>query len=67
MKIIAVIERPTIIRQILKHLDLPSGTSSLQAPTDQTSGLAGDHPSEWSYEPVLDHLPPPIRCSSGGA
>jgi len=32
---------------------------SLRAPPDQTIGLAGDHPREWSYEPVVDDLPGP--------
>lgn len=59
MKIIAVIERPALIRQILAHLGLPSGAASLRAPPDQTNGLAGDHPREWAYEPFFDDLPIP--------
>lgn len=55
MKIIAVIERPAVVRQILDHLGLPSGASSLRAPPDQINGLAGDQAHEWAYEPFLDH------------
>ena len=59
MKIIAVIERPAVLRQILDHLGLPSVTPGLRAPPDAPDGLAGDQPLEWSYEPVLDDLPVP--------
>jgi hypothetical protein len=62
MKIIAVIERPAIVRQILAHLGLPAGAPSLRAPPDRTNGLARDHPREWAYEPFFDDLPSPIRC-----
>ncbi len=68
MKVIAVIERPAVVRQILDHLSLPSGAVSLRAPPDQTNGLAGDHPREWSYEPLLDDPPipdPPDRVAGG--
>ncbi len=59
MKIIAVIERPAVVRQILDHLGLPTVTPSLRAPPDAPDGLAGDHPREWSYEPCFDDLPVP--------
>jgi hypothetical protein len=59
MRVIAVIERQTVVRQILEHLGLPTRAPSLRAPPDQTNGLAGDHPREWSYEPFLDDLPIP--------
>jgi len=36
---------------------------SLRAPPDQTNGLAGDHPREWSYEPVVDL---PVRRTQTG-
>ena len=32
MRIIAVIEQPAVVRQILKHLGLPAGAPSLRAP-----------------------------------
>jgi len=59
MKIIAVIERPAVIRQILDHLGLPTGPASLRAPPELPEGVAADPPREWSYEPVLDDLPFP--------
>ena len=59
MKVIAVIERPAVVRQILAHLGLPSGAVSLRAPPGPPVDLAGDHPREWSYEPFFDDLPVP--------
>jgi hypothetical protein len=44
MKIISVIERPTVSRQILDHLGLSTGAPSLRVPPDQTNGLAADKP-----------------------
>ncbi len=46
MTVIAVIERPAIVRQILDRLGLPSGASSLRPAPDQINGLAGDQPHE---------------------
>jgi len=51
------------VRQILEQLGLPTRAPSLRAPPDQTSGLAGDHPREWSYEPFLDL---PVRRTQTG-
>ncbi len=59
MKIIAVIERPAVVRQVLDHLGLPTGAASLRAPPDPPEGLAADQPREWSYEPCSDDLPIP--------
>ena len=64
MKIIALIERPAVIRQILDHLGLSNlglstVTPGLRAPPDAPDGLAAAQPREWSYEPVLDDLPIP--------
>ena len=59
MKIISVIERPAVIRQILDHLGLPTVTPSLRAPPDAPDGLAGDNPRDWAYEPCFDDLPVP--------
>ena len=59
MKIIAVIEKPPVVRQILAHLGLPIATRSLRAPPDLPEGPAADHPREWSYEPCFDDLPVP--------
>jgi len=44
MKVIAVIERPAVIRQIPAHLGLPTAAPSFRAPPDP--------PREWSYEPL---------------
>jgi len=52
MKIIAVIERPAIVRQILAHLGLPAATPRLRAPPDLPEGPTADQPREWSYEPL---------------
>ena len=59
MKIIAVIERPAVVRQILDHLGLPAVAPSLRAPPDLAGGQAADHTHAWSYEPVFDDLPIP--------
>jgi len=59
MRIIAVIERPAVVRQILGHLGPPTSAASLRMPPDPPEGLAADQPREWSYEPVLDDLPIP--------
>jgi hypothetical protein len=57
MKVIAVIDRPAVIRQILEHLGLSTAAPSLRAPPDPPDGLAADQLREWSYEPLLDDLP----------
>ncbi len=59
MKILVVIERPAVARQILAHLGLPTGPASLRAPPDPPEGLAADPAREWSYEPCSDDLPIP--------
>jgi hypothetical protein len=59
MKMLAVIERPAIVRQILDHLGLSTGTASLPAPPDPPGDQAADQPQEWSYEPFFDDLPTP--------
>jgi len=59
MKILAVIERPAVVRQIPKHLGLSTGAPSLRPPPDPPDGLAGDHPRDWSYGPCFDDLPVP--------
>ncbi len=41
-RIIAVTERPAVIRQILDQLGLPSVIPSLRAPPDTSDGLASD-------------------------
>ena len=52
MKVLAVIERPEVVRQVLAHLGLPTAAPGLRAPPEQPDGLAGNHPREWSYEPL---------------
>jgi len=52
MKVIAVIERPAVIRQILDHLGLPTGAPQLRAPPNPPHDVAADQPREWSYEPL---------------
>ncbi len=68
--IIAVIEQPAVVRQILDHLGLPTGAASLRAPPDlpvrgtqagPPGGQAADQPREWSYEPLFDDPPSLIR------
>jgi len=63
MKVIAVIERPAVIRQIPAHLGLPTAAPSSRAPPDQPAGLPADQPREWSYEPLLDL---PVRRTQTG-
>ena len=57
MKVLAVIERPAVIQQILAHLGLPTIAPSLRAPPDPSAGVATDPPHAWSYEPCFDDLP----------
>ena len=57
MKIIAVIERPAIIRKILDHLGLPTIAAKLRAPPDPPEGVTAGHPRERLYEPFFDDLP----------
>ena len=57
MKVIAVIERPGVVRHILDHLGLPTAAPSLRAPPDPSDALAAEQPREWSYEPLFDDLP----------
>jgi hypothetical protein len=59
MKVIAVIERPAVVRQILDHLGFPTAAPSLRAPPDPLDALAAQQPREWSYEPLFDDLPLP--------
>ncbi len=63
MTVIAVIEQPAVIRQILDHLGLPTGAAGLRAPPDQTRGRLGDQPREWSYDPAFDL---PVRRTQTG-
>jgi hypothetical protein len=54
MKIIAVIERPAAIRQILDHLGLPTIAAKLRAPPEPPGGQGADQARKWSYEPCFD-------------
>ncbi len=63
MKVLAVIEQPAVVRQILKHLGLPAGAPSPRAPPDQPDDVAADQPREWSYEPRFDL---PVRRTQTG-
>jgi hypothetical protein len=62
MKVIAVIERPAIIRQILEHLGLSTAAPSLRAPPDQPDGGTAEQPRGWAYEPLFGDLriPDPV-------
>jgi hypothetical protein len=59
MKVLAVIERPTVVRQIPDPLGLPTTAPGLRAPPDQPASRVADPPREWSYEPFRDDLPIP--------
>ena len=59
MKVITVIERSAIVRQILAHLGLPTTGPSFRAPPDPPDGLPADPPREWSYEPLFGDIPVP--------
>jgi hypothetical protein len=52
MKMIAVIERPAVIRQILDHLGVAATPASLRAPPDPPDGGVAERPREWAYEPL---------------
>jgi hypothetical protein len=62
MKILAVIERPAIVRQILAHLGLPTGATSLRAPPDPARGQAADQPRGDPTNPSLTTSPSLIQC-----
>ena len=55
MKVIAVLERPPLVRQILTHLGLPTAAPGFRAPPAP--------PREWSYEPLFDL---PVRRTQTG-
>jgi len=55
-KVVAGIERPAVVRQILDHLGLPTAAPSLRAPPD---GRVAAHSRDWSYEPLFDDSPVP--------
>ncbi|MBI4574380.1 MAG: hypothetical protein HY713_13975 [candidate division NC10 bacterium] len=57
MKVVAVIERPAVVRQILDHLGLPTAAPSFRAPPDPPDGQQADPSRKWSYEPLFDSLP----------
>ena len=61
MKVIAVLERPPLVPQILDHLGLPTAAPSFRVPLDPPDGLPAGPPREWSHEPLFDHPPTPIR------
>ncbi len=44
MKVIAVIERQAVVRQILAHLGLPIRAPGLRAPPDPAGGIPLDRP-----------------------
>lgn len=48
MKVIAVIERLAVVRQILKHLGLDTVAPSLRAPPDKPDSIATDQTHAWS-------------------
>ncbi len=53
MKVIVVIERPAVVRQLLDHLGLPTAAPRLRAPPDPPDNLAADPARDWVYEPYL--------------
>ena len=59
MKVIAVIERPAIIRQILEHLGLSTAAPSFRAPPAPPDGRGADPPRAWSYDLLCADLPVP--------
>ena len=58
-KVVVVMERPAVVRQILDHLGLPTAAPSIRAPAAPPDSLAADQPREWSYEPLFEDLPIP--------
>lgn len=55
IKMIAVIEYPAVVRQILDHLGCATAAPSFRAPSNQLR--------EWSYQPLFDDLRIPVWCS----
>ena len=52
MRVIVVIERPAVVRQVLAHLGLPTTAPGLRAPPDPPVSRVADPPREWCYEPL---------------
>jgi hypothetical protein len=52
MKVIAVIERPVVVRQILAHLGLPITAPGLRAPPDPPASRVAYPPRQASYAPL---------------
>ena len=59
MPVLAVIERPEVVRQILDHLGLPVPPRGCRSPPEPARGLTVREIREWTYEPVEDDLPLP--------
>jgi hypothetical protein len=59
MRVIAVIEQPAVVRQILDHLGIAVRSNAERSPPGAARGLAVSEAPEWSYEPVEDYLPLP--------
>ena len=59
MRVIAMIEQPAVMRQILGHLGIPLPSRAYRSPRGLANGLAVHEVPEWTYEPVEDDLPLP--------
>jgi hypothetical protein len=57
MRVIAVIEQPDVIRQILEHLGLAIPSRAERAPPELARPLAMAEAPEWTYDPVDADLP----------
>ena len=58
MRVIAMIEQPAVMRQILGHLGIPLPSRADRSPRGLANGLAVHEVPEWTYGPTGDDLPP---------
>ena len=57
MRVMAVIEQPDVIRQILEHLGLAVLSRAERPPPAVTRRRARAEASEWTYDPMAADLP----------
>jgi hypothetical protein len=57
MRVLAVIEQPAVIRQILEHLGLAVPSRAERPPPELTRRHAVAEASEWTYDPRAADLP----------
>ncbi|OGB95677.1 MAG: hypothetical protein A2Z31_08280 [candidate division NC10 bacterium RBG_16_65_8] len=57
MRVIAVIEQPAVVRQLLDHLGIAVPSRADRSPPETSRGRAVHEAPEWTYDPVEADLP----------